>query len=342
MAWPRWAGARTLRADEQVLFVPGIARRVDERRIEADVHAWVHEREPRRGVQALFARYLGLDLDALPAEDRARFDRRCALFLTDSERGKRVEVAFDAPLSEVHALPATDAAGRSDARITVDAAALAANARTLHFHARLPEGDARHFDGHALLVPAQGLSVISDIDDTVKITQVHDRREMLLNTFVRPFEPAPGLAAHFQRLAGAAGTRLHYLSSSPFQLAPALEAFLREQDFPPGSMHLRESTHWRTLIPGSGDSRAHKQGVIARLLADFPQRRFLLVGDSGEDDPPIYAQAARAHPARIAGIVIRDLKAEGRGAARFQESFAGLPEGLWHLLPPDGQPWPLP
>ncbi|WP_225781397.1 App1 family protein [Xenophilus sp. Marseille-Q4582] len=340
MAWPAWARARALRRDEQVMFVPAVARWLDAQRVEAEIHAWVYERERRRGVQALFARYLGLDRAALSAEDRARFDARCALFLTDSERGKVIDVAFEAPLREVHALPATDAAGRSQARVGVDAGALAPDVRTLPFHARLSEGDTRRFLGHALLVPEQGLSVISDIDDTVKITQVHDRREMLLNTFVRPFQAAPGLAAHFRRLAQAEGTRFHYLSASPFQLAPALEDFLRDEAFPAGSLHLRESTRWTTLIPGSGVSRAHKLGVIAQLLADFPQRRFLLVGDSGEADPEIYAQVAREHPDRIAAIVIRDVQGEGREAARFVQSFSQLPGPLWHLLTPDGEGWP--
>ncbi|RYY48661.1 MAG: DUF2183 domain-containing protein, partial [Comamonadaceae bacterium] len=249
MAWPRWARSRALKQDELVLFVPAVARWLDAQHIEVDIHAWVYERERRRGVQALFARYLGLDRATLAPEDRARFDARCALFLTDSERGKVIDVAFDAPLrDEVHALPATDAAGRSQARLVVDGRALTPEARTLEFHARLEDGDTRAFTGHALLVPEQGLSVISDIDDTVKITQVHDRREMLLNTFVRTFEAAPGLPEHFRRLAQAEGTRFHYLSASPFQLAPALEEFLQREAFPSGSLHLRESTRWSTLI----------------------------------------------------------------------------------------------
>lgn len=342
MAWPNWTWSRALRRDEQVLFVPAIARWVDAHRIEVDLQAWVYERERRPGARALFARYLGLELAQMAPADRTRFEQRCALFLTDSERGKVIDVLFDTQAaSPAFPLPATDAAGRSSARLVLDPGPLAPDARTLRFRARLSEGDTRHFPGEALLVPDQGLSVISDIDDTVKITQVHDRREMLLNTFARPFEAAPGLSVHFRRLARQPGTRFHYLSASPFQLAPALGEFLQGEAFPPGSLHLRESTSWRTLIPGSGDSRAHKLGVIAQLLADFPRRRFLLVGDSGEADPEIYAQVAHEHPARIAAIVIRDVHDEGRQAARFQRSFDGLPPTLWHLLPSTGEPWPL-
>ena len=37
-----------------------------------------------------------------------------------------------------------------------------------------------------------------------------------------------------------------------------------------------------TLIPGDGESRAHKLAAIRRLMEDFPERRVLLIGDSGE------------------------------------------------------------
>ena len=77
-------------------------------------------------------------------------------------------------------------------------------------------------------------------------------------------------------------------------------------------MHLRESTTWRTLIPGSGESRAHKLAAIAQLMEDFPLRRFLLIGDSGELDPEIYGEVARTRPERVEGVVIRDVTGEAR------------------------------
>lgn len=344
MAEPHWTWSRALRPDEQVLFIPGIARWQDDARLAVDVEAWVFEHEPRRGLRTLFARYLGLDLDAMDAAERARFEQRCALFLTDSERGKVIDVAFDAPLDAPDGrltLPATDPAGRSSARAVIAADALPAGARALHFHALRSPDDPSRFAGHAIVVPAQGLSVISDIDDTIKRTQVHDRRELLLNTFARPFHATPGLAAHYQRLAADPALCFHYLSTSPIQLAPALLDFLREAGFPAGSLHLRESTHWRTLLPRAGDTEAHKRGVIERLLADLPQRRFVLVGDSGEADPEIYAAVARAHPQRIVALVIRDLNGEGRAAPRWARAFEDLPQDLWHLLAPDGDDWPL-
>jgi len=110
--------------------------------------------------------------------------------------------------------------------------------------------------------------------------------------------------------------------------------------FPPGSMHLRESTTWRTVIPGNGESRAHKLAAIERLLEDFPLRRFLLIGDSGELDPEIYGEVARTWPERVEGIVIRDVTGEGRNAARYASAFAGVPSERWHIFR-DGGAWPL-
>ena len=199
---------------------------------------------------------------------------------------------------------------------------------------------ARRIEGRALLVPAQGLSVISDIDDTVKVTQVRDQHQMLLNTFARDMKAVPGMAQHYRDLARDPQTRFHYLSSSPIQLLPALADFLRDAGFPPGSMHLRESTTWRTLIPGNGESRAHKLAAIGRLMEDFPERRFLLVGDSGELDPEIYGEVARTRPERVEGVVIRDVTAEGRDAPRYSSAFEGVDPARWHILK-DGEAWPL-
>jgi len=170
---------------------------------------------------------------------------------------------------------------------------------------------------------------------------VRDRREMLLNTFARRFEAAPGMAAYYRTLAKAPDTRFHYLSASPMQLYPALADFLRDADFPMGSMHLRESTTWRTLIPGEQDSRTHKLGVIERLLADFPQRRFMLVGDSGESDPEIYGQVVRTHPGRIDSIAIRDVTGEDSRAERYAAAFEGVAPGLWQILSPERAPAPI-
>ena len=333
--------AERLEPDEEALFMPGTARPTSDGRFEVDIHAWVYEPERRWGLNAAFARYLGLSLNKLSPAARLRFNQRTALFHAESEEGKVFEIDFDGSPARVSSQP-SGANGRMDMRIVIDAPKASPSDEWLKFHAVSGPGELLHrFRGQALIVPAEGLSIISDIDDTIKRTQVRDRREMLLNTFARRFEAAPGMAAYYRALAQAPGTRFHYLSGSPIQLYPALTDFIRDADFPAGSMHLRESTTWRTLIPSGEESRAHKLGVIERLLAEFPQRRFVLVGDSGEADPEIYAQVFRAHSQRIDGIVIRDVTDENRLSDRYRATFEGIDPIAWHLLRPDTTAWPM-
>ncbi|WP_254790018.1 App1 family protein [Variovorax sp. OV329] len=336
-AAPAHAKAEPLEPDEDVLFLPSTARELDNGQIEIDLQAWIHEKNRFKVLDMGLARYLGLKLRNMSPAARLRFAQRTALFHAEPEEGTVLEIDFGhgAPLVR---MPSSDAAGRTSLRATVDMQADPRTAPWLNFRARTP-GPRADVDGHALLVPATGLSVISDIDDTVKVTQVRDQQQMLLNTFARSFKAAPGMAQHYQRMARNPQTRFHYLSSSPIQLLPALQGFLREAGYPLGSMHLRESTTLRSLIPGEGESRAHKLSGIARLMEDFPQRRFALVGDSGELDPEIYGAVARQHPQRIEAVVIRDVTDEDKAAPRYAAAFAGVDAARWHVLR-DGAAWP--
>jgi hypothetical protein len=164
--------------------------------------------------------------------------------------------------------------------------------------------------GHIELIDAEGLSVVSDIDDTVKVTNVADRRELLANTLLREFTAVEGMADVYRgwRQGGAV---FHYVSASPWQLARCLCGFLRDVDLPAGSMHLKLFRLKDSTPLGRLPSRKHsKRRIIERIMADFPQRRFLLVGDSGERDPEVYAGIARRHPGQVTAVAIR--RVEGR------------------------------
>ncbi|MFM9921501.1 App1 family protein [Variovorax sp. H27-G14] len=341
------AAPEPLAPDEEALFMTGTARPTADGRLEVDIHSWIFEREHRWGLNTALARYLGLNLKQLSPAARLRFNQRTALFHAESEEDKVIDIAFDGSPTRV-TLPPSGKDGRCNLRVVIDMpratllSPQAASQEWVHFHGVTGPGELLHrFRGQAQIVPAQGVSVISDIDDTIKRTQVRERREMLLNTFSRRFEATPRMAAWYRALAQVSDTRFHYLSSSPVQLYPPLADFIHAADFPAGSMHLRESTTWRTLIPGAEDSRAHKLGVIERLLAEFPQRRFVLVGDSGEADPEIYAQTFRAHAQRIDAIVIRDVTGEGRLSQRYRATFEGIDPAYWHLVMPDTTAWPV-
>ncbi len=167
--------------------------------------------------------------------------------------------------------------------------------------------DAQPVDSHVELLSRYGLSVISDIDDTIKETSVCHRRELLLNTFVRRFRSIDGMSEVYRRWYDA-GADFHYVSSSPWQLYESLQQLQREAGFPSGTMHLRnfrlrdQVIRKMMLIRRQG-----KATEIRRLLRNMPDRKFLLVGDSGEKDPEIYQRVCRQHPQQVKGLFIREI-----------------------------------
>ncbi|MDR1229685.1 MAG: DUF2183 domain-containing protein [Azoarcus sp.] len=330
--WACCALAAPLDDEDRVLFFPDIA--VSEEAGVATVHvkAWVYEQENRRFMRWILARYLGIDLDRRTPEERALFHERTRYFRVDSERGVEIAVRLDA---EVLPLPKTDAAGRASGAFAVRAPSpgLRDAAARIAFTLDAPPGHPLAGQtGYAWFAPPEGVSVVSDIDDTIKISHVRERAVLMENTFLKPFAAVPGMAAWYRELARTSpGAAFHYLSASPMQLYPALQAFLDGEGFPAGSMHLRESTSWRTLIAGKETSIAHKTGALERLFASYPKRRFILIGDSGENDPEIYAGMARRYPERVEAIHIRDVTDEDRDAPRYRETFRGLPPALWTI-----------
>jgi phosphatidate phosphatase APP1 len=73
-----------------------------------------------------------------------------------------------------------------------------------------------------------------------------------------------------------------------------------------------------------------KRRAIEQIMADFPDRRFVLVGDSGERDPEVYATVARRRPGQVAGVLIRrvsDRTAASQSSLRFDKLARRLPAG---------------
>ncbi|MCU0451719.1 MAG: DUF2183 domain-containing protein [Bernardetiaceae bacterium] len=176
-----------------------------------------------------------------------------------------------------------------------------------------------------------GYGVISDVDDTIVVTAATDPLEMLKNTFLKNAATRlafPGVAALYQALAqghGQPGSHpLFYVSSSPWNLYDFLTEFLRLNQIPAGPLLLRDYG----LAPNkllAGSHSEHKLGHIRQILLAYPHLRFLLIGDSGQEDAPIYGRLAREFPARVAAIYIRDVGVPAR-RAWVQQVFASYNE----------------
>jgi phosphatidate phosphatase APP1 len=77
--------------------------------------------------------------------------------------------------------------------------------------------------------------------------------------------------------------------------------------------------------------KAHKHAAIEPIVTAFPQRRFILIGDSGEQDSEIYGSFLRERPHQIAGIFIRAIKGETRDTEKFRAAFEGLDPARWTI-----------
>lgn len=166
------------------------------------------------------------------------------------------------------------------------------------------------------VVPAEApFLVVSDFDDTVAVTGVTRPRTLLASTFLEDADtqPAvPGMADLYRCLLAPRpqGTApvLAIVSGSPIQLAPRMVRFLARNGFPPAALYLRDL--------GPKTLSGYKPPVLERLAARFPQP-FVLVGDSGEKDPEIYAAFAAAHPGRVLATFIRRATPHPGPPARF-------------------------
>ncbi|KAJ5690796.1 hypothetical protein N7462_005188 [Penicillium macrosclerotiorum] len=152
-----------------------------------------------------------------------------------------------------------------------------------------------------------GISLISDIDDTVKHSAIASgAKEMFRNTFVRELSEltVDGVSEWYTQVAKQ-GVEIHYVSNAPWQLYPLLERYFKLVGLPPGSFHLKQYTG---MLQGIFEPTAErKRGNLEQILRDFPERKFILVGDSGEADLEVYTDIVLANPGRILGIFIRDV-----------------------------------
>lgn len=316
-----------IKSDEDVRLLPAVALR-DGDAWRVDLRAWVFEPEEGAWLRGAAIRGLVTAL-GLPDGSEANevFRRRARAFLVDNEGGKRLVVRIG---TKEHVLQDTGANGHSETVLRLGDADLPALLNPVTVV--LPPGDARSFTGTIVKLDGAGVSVVSDVDDTIKISEVRDKQRLLARTFLMEFEAVPGMAALY-RGWGEAGAAFHYLSASPWQLYDALLEFADGAGFPRGSVHLKlfraKDSSFLALFQ---DARSYKGPLLRALIAGAPGRRFVLVGDSGEMDPEVYADAYREFPDQVVAIYIRDVTGEGRDAPRYRTTFAGVPEARWQIF----------
>lgn len=160
--------------------------------------------------------------------------------------------------------------------------------------------------------------IISDIDDTVIKTSATNllamsRTVFLNNAYTRL--PFAGVAEFYRALQlGRNGKRnnpFFYVSSSPWNLYDLLINFLDLNKIPAGPLLLRDFGLQDNKLISTGHM-SHKFKEIENILLTYPALNFVLIGDSGQEDPKIYQAVATKYPDRILAIYIRDVQLPDR------------------------------
>jgi hypothetical protein len=204
--------------------------------------------------------------------------------------------------------------------------------------------------------PKSMLTRISDIDDTIKISNVLDKFELLRNTFLVDPQPVAGIPQLYASLARSLGDpQFVYISASPFQLYPFLNNFIdTTYAASRGPVFLQNVTMSNptaiiNFLTSEQKIFEYKVSQIDRLQVMYPNKKWLAIGDSAQKDPETYGEACvipcaflfpkfnslssfRKFPSFIACIWIRLFDSANNTDARFQAAFAGVPANKYRLF----------
>lgn len=151
----------------------------------------------------------------------------------------------------------------------------------------------------ALSSPSYAVVIISDIDDTLKLTQGHNNgapMSRIHNTFTASaFTGIPTLL----RAAAANGAKIYYLSAVPAQIKILTTRFLRKNNLPEGEFIYRTSPREKTL--------GFKIKHALEIIEQNPNEEFVLLGDDSSLDGQVYKTVLESARSRIKGIFFHRL-----------------------------------
>lgn len=153
------------------------------------------------------------------------------------------------------------------------------------------------------------VGIISDVDDTIMLTQAPTFWKAAYNLLLldpKKRAPVPGMSVLFSKLQDMfPDAPFFYLSTSPWNVESSIRHFITYHGYPEGPLLLRDlDPRPKTFVPSGVQ---HKLEYTEQLMADFPDMKFILIGDDGQKDPTTYATIARRYPGRVLAIGIRQL-----------------------------------
>jgi len=174
-----------------------------------------------------------------------------------------------------------------------------------------------HATGEIQLVPEDSqFGIISDVDDTIiksfANSSLKKIRTLLSNT-AKTRTPFPHVGDFYRAMQQARGeyNPLFFVSGSSWNLYDFLVDFCDAHDIPKGTFFLRELGLSKDLFIKE-ETTKYKQEHLKTILDFFPRLAFILIGDSGQEDPEIYLELAKKYPKRVKAVYIRNITSAER------------------------------
>ena len=239
--------------------------------------------------------------------------RTVRLLETDELRNKRVSVTC----AGRQAAGVTDKEGFFRIRVESGDEPFRPGEVAVSVQVELSDEASMQTDGTAMVWPSDvARAIVCDFDDTICQTGMRSTVKAGWRTLTGDparMKPVPRMHEFVKALAALRGGQaapVFYVSGGPVNFYPRLSAFLEMHGFPRGMLMLRNFGTGSDNDPWSVSK--YKIEVIESLLEQFAQSRFVLVGDSGQKDPQIYAELRKRHPDRIDAVMIRLVEEDDR------------------------------
>jgi phosphatidate phosphatase APP1 len=174
--------------------------------------------------------------------------------------------------------------------------------------------------GHLFIPYSTQYGFISDIDDTFLISHSSNLRKRLFVLFTqnaRSRQPFEGVVKHYQLLANSnttpdAPNPFFYVSSSEWNLYDYILEFTNVNEIPKGVFLLNQLKRFSQLLKTGQNNHKTKFTRIARIMENYPNQRFILLGDSSQQDPYIYEAIVSHFPNQVHAVYIRDIYAKNK------------------------------
>ncbi|MCJ1255660.1 hypothetical protein MMC24_003477 [Lignoscripta atroalba] len=157
----------------------------------------------------------------------------------------------------------------------------------------------------AYLVPNRGLTIISDIDDILRVTKIYQPAEGLLNSFARPFVPwmnMPDIYANWSR--SIPDFHFHYLTTTPEQVTRNYMDYIYKT-YPGGSFDTRPLN-----FSDISATLSIRKFLLDKIFQTYPERKFILIADTSNSDVMrAYPALATDFPGQVQCIFLRNTSA---------------------------------